>query len=111
MEVERWPTYALNKNFKTILKKNLLHLLHIFLHTENVSIVLVHNVIISTAASCVFSASCSNYLFHANIFSTQEPNTTIYFRQTVQGLAGENVLLAQINKREGCNKNVLVCMF
>ena len=37
------------------------------------SIVLAHNVIIiGTTISCVFSASCSNYAFHANVFSTQQ---------------------------------------
>ena len=89
------------KNF-SFLKKNLLHLLHIFQHTKNVSTVLVHNVaIIGTTTSCVFSAFCSNYVLHAYIFSTQQPNTMSYFCLTLQGLVRKMSSWLKINKRGG----------
>ena len=76
------------------------------------SIIGVHNVIIiGTTNGCVFSASCSNYAFHASIFSAQQTFTTSYFRRKILGLVGKISSWLKINKRGGCNKNVLVCIF
>ena len=60
MDVERRPTYALDKNIN-FLKKKLLRLLHISSMLKNVSIIAVHYVIIiGTTVGCVFNASCGN---------------------------------------------------
>ena len=63
------------------------------------SIIVVHNVIIiGRTVGCVFSASCSNYAFHARIFSAQQTFTTSYFRRTILGLVGKISSLLKINK-------------
>ena len=83
------------KNF-SFLKRNLLRLLHIFHHTKNMTIALVHNVIIiGTTISCVFSASCSNYSFHANILYYTTNNHHELLSLDNSGNGWEDVLLAQ----------------
>ena len=64
------------------------------------SIIGVQNdIIIGTTVGCVFSASCSNYAFHASIFSAQQTFTTSYFRRTILGLVGKISSWLKINKR------------
>ena len=93
------------KNFN-FLKKKLLRLLHIsyiyLIRYKIVSIIVVHNVIIiGTTVGCIFSASCSNYAFHASIFSAQQTLTTSYFRPTILGLVGKISSWLKSNKRGG----------
>ena len=63
---------------------------------------MVHNVIIiGTTVGCFFSASCSNYLFHASFFSVQQTFTMSYFRQTILGLVVKMPSWLKISKWGG----------
>ena len=76
------------------------------------SIFVVHNVIIiGTTVGYVFSASCSNYAFHAGIFSAQQTFTTSYFRRTILGLVGKISSWLKINKRGGAALRMSWCAF
>ena len=96
MDVERRHQHMHWIKHFNLLKKFIMFITY-FLHAKNVSIIVIHNVIIiSTTVGCVFSASCSKYAFQASTFSAQQTLTRSYFRQTILGLVGDFPLGSQV---------------